>query len=346
MTKRSRFTLLLCALLAGVSLAACGGSADEGTGSGDDPGPEGVTVYSGRTPGLIGPAIDLYEEREGVDVQTRFGESAALATTLIEEGENSPADLFFSQDAASLDAVAAEGLLLELPEDILREVPARFRSADGYWVGISARSRIVAYDGRELDEEDLPESVLEFAEPEWEGRVGWAPTNASLQAYVTALRAIEGEEVARDWLEGMVANGTQAYESNTPVRDAIAAGEIDVGLINHYYVAMAIAEEGPDYPVEIYFPPGDLGSMINNAGAGVLASSERPEEAFDFIRFMLSAPAQEYFVESSHEYATVPGNPEPTGAPPLAEIPAPDVDLSALTDLEGTLALMQETGAL
>ncbi len=344
MTPKPLIALLVA--LASAVLAACGGSAEEGTGSGDDPGPEGVTVYSGRSPGLIGPAIDLYEADRGVDVQVRFGESAAFASTLIEEGENTPADLFFSQDAASLDAVGAEGLLAELPNDILKKVPARYRSADGYWIGTSARARVVAYDGTVLGESDLPASVLDFADPEWAGRVGWAPTNASLQDYVTALRLIEGEEVARAWLEGMVANGTQAYESNVPVRDAIAAGEIEVGLINHYYVAQAIAEQGEDYPVEIYFPPDDLGSMINTAGVGVLESTERKEEAFDFIRFMLAEEAQDYFVESSKEYPTVPGGPEPEGAVPIGEIPAPEVDLSSLSDLQGTLELMQETGAL
>jgi iron(III) transport system substrate-binding protein len=324
--------------------AGCGGA--EEAESGDDPGPEGITVYSGRIAPLIGPAIDMHESAIGRDVQVRFGDSAQLATTMIEEGEGSPADVFFSQDAGALEAVDTEGLLTELPEDIVRKVPSRFRAEDGNWVGISARSRVIAYDARELDPEDLPDSVLDLTDPEWEGRVGWAPTNASLQAYVSALRATEGDEVARAWLEGMVANDVQAYESNTPVRDAIAAGEIDVGLINHYYVAQAKAEEGPDYPVDIHFPPGDLGSMVNVAGVGVLASSERKEEAFEFIRFLLSDEGQRYFVESSKEYPVVAGASQPDGVPPLERLPSPEFDLGNLGDLEQTLALMQETGAL
>ena len=330
--------------LASVVALGCGGA--EEAESGDDPGPEGITIYSGRIPPLIGPAIDMHEKAVGKDIQTRFGDSATLATTLIEEGEGSPADVFFSQDAGALEAVDAEGLLTELPKDILRKAPPRFRAEDGDWVGISARSRVIAYDSRELDPEDLPDSVLDFTDPEWEGRVGWAPPNASLQAYVSALRATEGDEVARDWLEGMVANDTQPYESNTPVRDAIAAGEIDVGLINHYYVAQAKAEEGPDYPVDIYFPPGDLGSMVNVAGVGVLESSDRKEEAFDFIRFLLSDKGQRYFVESSKEYPVVDGIPQPEEVPPLKRLPSPDFDLADLGDLQGTLAMMQETGAL
>jgi iron(III) transport system substrate-binding protein len=189
--------------LATALLAACGGSSEEAE-SGDDPGPDGITIYSGRIAPLIGPAIDMHEAEIGKDIQVRFGDSPQLASTLIEEGEGSPADLLFSQDASALEAVDAAGLLAELPEDILERVPPRFRAADGHWVGTSARSRVVAYDRRELSPEDLPESVLDFTEPEWEGRVGWAPPNASLQAYVSALRAAEGDEVARTWLEGKI----------------------------------------------------------------------------------------------------------------------------------------------
>jgi iron(III) transport system substrate-binding protein len=340
-----RLLTALALVIAGALLAACGGSSGEAE-SGDDPGPEGITVYSGRIAPLIGPAIDTHEADTGKDIQVRFGDSAQLASTLIEEGDGSPADVFFSQDASALEAVDAAGLLTKLPDDILREVPPRFRAASGDWVGISARSRVIAYDSRELGPDDLPESVLDFTDPEWSGRVGWAPPNASLQAYVSALRAAEGDEAARAWLEGMVANDTQPYESNTPVRDAIAAGEIDVGLINHYYVAQAKAEEGEDYPVDVYFPPGDLGSLVNVAGVGVLASSERKEEAFDFIRYLLSRDGQEYFVESSKEYPVVAGIDGPEEVPPLDELPSPDFDLADFADLQGTVEMMQETGAL
>ena len=334
---------LAAALLAALILVACGSGSEPG--SSDEPETEGITVYSGRIPPLIGPMIDLWEERTDTDVQVRFGDSATLATTLVEEGENSPADVFFSQDAGSLGAIDEAGLLTPLPETILDRVPERFRADDGNWVGISARSRVIAY-GPDVDPSELPDSPLELAEPQWEGRVGWAPTNASLQGYVTALRLVEGDEVAREWLEGMVANGTRAYDSNVPVRDAIANGEIDVGLINHYYVAEAIAQEGPDYPVDVHFPPDDLGSLVNTTGVGILASSDRASESERFIRFLLGAEAQRYFAESSKEYPLIEGVEADPALTPLAKIPAPDIDLSEISDLQGTLELMQETGAL
>jgi iron(III) transport system substrate-binding protein len=326
-----------------VAGGACGSS--EEPGSGDDPSTPGITVYSGRIPPLIGPAIDLYEEEVNRDVEVRFGDSATLAAQIAEEGDNSPADVFFSQDAGSLGAVDAEGLLEPLPPDILDRVPARFRADDGDWVGISARSRVIAY-GPDVERDELPDSPLALTDPEWEGRVGWAPTNASLQGYVTALRKVEGEDTAREWLEGMVANDTQAYESNVPVRDAIAAGEIDVGLINHYYVAEAIAENGPDYPVEVHFPPDDLGSLVNTTGVGVLASTDDRDDALGFVRFLLGPEAQRYFAESSKEYPLIDGVEPDHSLRPLARIPSPAVDLSDLSDIEGTLEMMRDTGAL
>ncbi|HEX6116623.1 MAG TPA: iron ABC transporter substrate-binding protein [Solirubrobacterales bacterium] len=341
----ARSLTALAVALATAFLAACGGGSEEAE-SGDDPGPEGITIYSGRIAPLIGPLIDMEEEQTEKDIQTRFGDSPQLAATLIEEGESSPADVFLSQDASALEAVDEAGLLTKLPDDILERVPARFRAEDGDWVGTSARSRVVAYDSRELGPEDLPDSVLDFTDPEWEGRVGWAPPNASLEAYVSALRAAEGDEVAREWVEGMVANDAHSYDSNTPIRDAIAAGEIDVGLINHYYVAQAKAEEGEDYPVDIYFPPNDLGALVNVAGVGVLESSERKEESFDFIRFALSRTGQEYFVESSKEYPVIEGVEGPEEVPPLDELPSPDFDLADFADLQGTVAMLQEAGAL
>ena len=337
-TSLPRLLLALSMLTAAAVAVGCGAGDDSESGDAS------LTLYSGREPELIDPAIEDFEEQSGVDVEVRSGDSAPLAATILEEGESSPADVFLAQDAGSLGAVEQEGLLTQLPTDILDEVDSRFRSEDGGWVGVTGRARVIAY-GPDVDPADLPDSPLELTEPEWEGRVGWAPSNASFQAYVTALREVEGEEVARGWLEGMVANGVQAYESNTPVRDAIAAGEIDVGLINHYYVAQAVAED-PDYPVEVHFPPAGLGSLINVSGAGVLASSDDPDAAQDLIAFLLAEDAQSYFATSSKEYPLAAGVEPDSELVPLEDIPAPPINLSGTSDLEGTLELLRETGAL
>lgn len=310
-------------------------------GSSDD---DALTMYSGRIAPLLGPAIEIYEKSSGTDVKTRFGDSPSLAATITEEGKNSPADLFFAQDAGSLDAVEQQGLLLRLPADILAKVPKHYQSKEGEWVGTSGRARIIAY-GPKIKQSELPDSPLQLTDPKWRGRVGWAPTNASLQGYITALRLVEGEDVARTWLKGMVANKTQAFDGNIPVRDAIAKGEIDLGLINHYYVAEAQAEN-PNYPVKVHFPPKDLGSLINTAGVGVLASSKHKKEAIAFVRTMLSKPAQEYFADSSKEYPLIAGVQAAKELTPIDKIPSPKIDLAEIGDLQGTLKLMRETGAL
>jgi len=321
------------ALAGAALLAGCGGS-DEGE----------LTIYSGREEELIGELIDEVAEREDISIDVRYGETPELAATIREEGGNSPADVFFSQDAGALGALASEGLLARLPADVLETVPARYRAPDGAWVGTSGRARIIAY-GPDVRASELPASVLELTGPEWEDRLGWAPTNGSFQAFVTGMRVSLGEERTREWLEGMVANGTQSYADNSAIRDAIAAGEIDAGLINHYYVAEA-KKEDPDYPVDAYFPPNDIGSMINVAGVGILESSENREEALAFVRDLLTPPSQEYLAEGELEYPLVPGVPVDPSLSPLSEIPDPGVDLSSIDDLEGTLKLLQETGAL
>ena len=322
----------LVAIAAG--LAACGSSEDENT----------LTMYSGRIAPILSPAVKQYETASGVNVKTRYGDSPALAATITEEGRNSPADLFFAQDAGSLDAVEKKGLLLKLPADILAKVPKPYQSQIGAWVGTTGRSRVIAYSEK-LKASELPDSPLKLTDAKWKGKVGWAPTNASMQGYITALRLVEGEDVAKKWLEGMVANDVQVYDSNIPVRDAIAKGEIELGLINHYYVAEAQAED-PDYPVKVHFPPKDLGSLINVAGVGVLATSKHKEQAIAFVREMLSTEAQRYFADSSKEYPLIAGVQPAKELTPIKDIPSPDIDLAKLGDLQGTLKLMRETGAL
>ncbi len=324
------------ALLAGVSGCGFGGGGD-----GE------LTIYSGRDQDLVGPLLDRYAKEEGVDIKVRYGGTPELAATLNEEGDASPADVFFSQDAGALGSLQDEGRLARLPDDLLRAVDERFRSPRGDWVGVSGRARVVAYNRDALRESALPRSVLGLTARRWRGKVGWAPTNASFQSFVTALRKSVGEARAERWLREMRDNDVQVYENNVAIRDAVAKGEIDVGLINHYYVAEARAQEGAGYPVAIYEPPGgDPGALVNAAGAAVLASSDESEEARRFVRFLLSEEAQRYFADETKEYPLAAGvKPEP-GLIPLSRIEQPQVDLSDLADLQGTVDLLERTGVL
>jgi len=341
-------TALACGLLAAALAAGCGFDTSASGGGGEnEPETAGVTLYSGRIPAAIGPAIDRYEAAADRDVRVRFADTADLAATLIEEGGASPADVFFSQEPGGIHAVAEAGLLAKLPGDILEMVPPRFRDPEGRWVGVTGRARVLAYNREELSEDELPDSPFGLTAPRWRDRVGWSPASSSMQEFVTALRLRYGDERTREWLEAMVDNGAVSYPNNITIRDAIAAGEIDVGLINHYYVAQAVAAEGRDYPVGVYFPPDGLGSLMLLTTVGVLESSDRKPEAFDFVRSLLSPGSQGFFTASSKEYPlAIAAEPDPSLSVPLAEIPSTGDDLVDLTELQATIALMQESGAL
>jgi iron(III) transport system substrate-binding protein len=305
-----------------------------------------VTVYSGRSEELVGPLLEEFTAATGIEVEARFGDTAEMANLILTEGENSPADVFFAQDAGALGAVAEEGLLAPLPEKLIGAVDERFASPSGEWVGVSGRARVVAYNTEALSEADLPDSIFGFTEPEWSGRIGWAPTNGSFQSFVTALRELEGEDRAREWLEGIQANEPSVYEGNNPALDAVIAGEVDVAFINHYYLMQRL-EEDPDATAANYFlTDGDPGALVNVAGAGILTTAPNSEGARTFVEYLLSADAQEYFAAETKEYPLIDGVEPDPDLPPLEEIGTPEIDLSDLSDLDGTLQLLQEVGIL
>ncbi len=342
-----RRSLAAASIAAALALTGCGFDTGASGGGPGEPETEGVTLYSGRIPAAIGGAVDLYEAEADRDVQVRFADTADLAATLIEEGDASPADVFFAQEPGAIGAVADAGLLAPLPADVLARVPARYRDPQGRWVGVTGRARVVAFNRDAVKRSELPASPFGFVAPAWHGRVGWSPASSSMQEYVTALRARYGDERTREWLEAMVANDARDYPNNVAIRDAIAGGEIDAGLINHYYVAQAIAEEGEGYPVDVHFPPGGLGSLLLLTSVGVLEASERREEAVAFVRSLLDGPSQEFLTTSSKEYPLARGaEPDPSLSVSLAEIPSAPNDLVHLEELQATIELMQEAGAL
>jgi iron(III) transport system substrate-binding protein len=205
---------------------------------------------------------------------------------------------------------------------------------------------VLAYNTEAVGEDELPDSILDLADPAWSGRIGWAPSNASLQTFVTALRVLEGEEAARAWLEAVQANEPQVYEGNSQALEAVIAGEIDVAPINHYYLLAARAERG-DLPAENhFFPGGDPGSLVNVAGAALLNTAKNPAGAQAFVDFLLTEESQTYFRDETHEYPLIEGVAAEEGLTPLADLESPEVDLSDLADLQGTLELMQEVGIL
>lgn len=310
-----------------------------------------LVIYSGRSESLVQPIIDQFAAATGIDVQVRYGSTSEMAGVLLEEGDRSPADLFYAQDPGGLGAVAAAGLFAPLPATTLAAVPARFAAETGEWVGISGRARVVVYNTDLITDPaaQLPADIFDFTDPAWRGQIGWAPTNASFQAMVTAMRAVWGEEKTQTWLAGIQANEPIVYSGNSAVVTAVGAGEVTVGFVNHYYLYRFLSEQGEGFAARNYFlPGGGPGSLIMVSGAGILRTAANAENARRFIDFMLSLPAQQYFATQTHEYPVVAGVATPSSLPPLEELEAValDISLADLADLEGTQQMLLDLGII
>ena len=306
---------------------------------------QSLTVYSGRSERFIGPFFAGFEAESGIKLNIRYGDSAELAAQILEEGINSPADIFISQDAGALGAVAQAGLLKKLPSELLSLVAATFKSSSGQWVGLTGRARTFAYDPRAVT--TLPTSIDDLTDPSWKSKIGIAPTNASFQAFVTALRIIRGDEATKNWLNKIVANDPKLFEKNSQIVEAIDAGQIQLGLTNHYYVWEVSKALGREINVKnSFFGPGDAGNLINVSGAGVLNTSKNQSLANKLITYLLAEKTQKRFVSETYEYSVLPNVTTPTGQPTLKEIGAPNVSLDSLKDLKQTQELLIKVGLL
>ena len=301
---------------------------------------ETLVIYSGRNENLIGPLLEQLEQAVGSPVEVRYASSSELAAQLLEEGDATEADLFFSQDAGALGALAKAGMLATLEESVVADVPAEYRDTANRWVATSARARVLAYDPAQVPQIDAITSIDQLLEPEFAGVIGYAPSNASFHAFVTALRVERGEEGARQWLEAFRDQQPQAFEDNNAVLDAVDAGQVAVGLINHYYWFQKVAEVGEISARLHYLSSDDPGALVNVAGVAVLASSDDRDAALRAVQFLLSADAQQYFVDETFEYPVVPGISH--DLPPITD--RHRIDLNDLDSLEATLAMLDEVG--
>ena len=335
---RYRWTLVWLVVALTVIVACSGDAANTGES-------RSLVVYSGRSESLVGPMIDQFREATGIDVSVKYGKTSEVAATLLEEGENSPADVFFAQDPGGLGAAAA--MLSPLPEDLLGLVPQWARSPEGKWIGITGRARVVVYNTETVGEADLPASLVGFTDPKWNRRIGWAPSNGSFQAMVTAMRVMWGEERTVEWLRGIQANKPAVYPKNTPIVAAAAAGEIDVGLVNHYYLFRFIQEDGEGFGARnFYMTGGGPGGVVLVAGAGILETARNRDNAERFIRFMPSTVAQQYVAGQTFEYPLVDGVTTHRLLPPIADVNTPSIDMASLADLAGTQRLLRDLGII
>jgi iron(III) transport system substrate-binding protein len=335
-----KITALSAVALIVLTGVACG---DDVGGSGDAGG--SLTIYSGREEEYVGPLYDRFTEETGIHLDVRYGDSADLALLIDEEGDATPADIFFSQSPGAIEYVGAADLLSELPSETIDKVLGGFASEENVWVGSTARQRVLVYNTEQVKKSELPDSVYDLTGSEFEGRVGLAPTNGSFQDFVTAMRQLDGEERAASWLEGMADNGSPTYADNGAIVSAVARGEIEMGLVNHYYIPEFLDEE-PGAPIRSHvFPKTDVGSLMIASGLGVLEPSDNSEDAQEFVDYVLSPESQEYFVEHTFEYPLVPEVQSPAGLPPVEEVESVDFNIQNLGGgLERTVELISESG--
>lgn len=321
----------IAVIVGAMAMASCGSG-----GSGDL-----LIVYSGRSEELVQPLIDQFAESTGIEVEVRYAGSTDLAATLLQEGDSTEADVFFAQDPASLGSVA--GLLAELPQSVLDSVDPRFADRNGRWVGTSGRVRTFIYNTGTSN--NLPQTIDDVTDPSWFGEVGVAPTNGSFLAFVSAMILERGEEETLRWLQSLAANEPQDYPKNTPIVAAADAGEIEGGLVNHYYLLRLRAEGEGNNSENWFIPAGDVGTLVMPAGAGILSGSDVPEAARQFVEFLLSETAQTYFATETFEFPLIPGVQPAGGLPELEDLNTPDIDLSQLADvLEDATRLVSEAG--
>jgi iron(III) transport system substrate-binding protein len=316
------------------------------TGCSGDGGGREITVYSGRAADLVEPILNEFAEESGISVNFLPGDSADLAITIDEEGEDTRADVFLSQSPGAMSRVEAGGRLLPLPEPLFATLIDRsLASENRTWISVSGRQRVLVYNTGTVASADLPTSVLDL--PDSDLRLGVAPTNASFQDFVTALRLEVGDSGTREWLAGLAESGARVYPNNTAIVEAVARGEIDAGLVNHYYALRKLDEE-PDSPVANHvFAATDPGSLLLVSSIAVIdhGDAERSAAATELVEFLIGETAQRYFADKTFEYPVTSGVAPATGVPSLDAVRADRVDVNALEGgLEGTLELIRAAG--
>ncbi|MBW3602538.1 MAG: extracellular solute-binding protein [Actinobacteria bacterium] len=322
-------------VLLSVLLPACGGVLAGGR--------DAVTIYSGRGSSLIGPLLEEFSASTGIPIDVRYGGSAELALLIAQEGDRTPADVFYSQSPGAVGFLAGEGRLAPLDPGVLELVDQRFRDDGGLWVGVSGRQRVLVYNTELVSE--LPTSVFEVVEEPFAGRVAVAPSNGSFQDFITAMRVTHGDEVAARFLQALATTGAPSYANNNAIVEAVARGEVPMGLVNHYYLHRFLAED-PDLPAANHrFAGDDIGSLLIASSVSVLEGTDEPEGARRLVEYLLDAEAQQYFAEETFEYPLALGTSPVGDVPPLDTLEVPAFDIDRLGGgLERTLELIRDSG--
>jgi iron(III) transport system substrate-binding protein len=308
---------------------------------------EGIVVYNAQHENLVKSWVDGFTKETGIKVTLRNGDDSELGNQLVQEGSASPADVFLTENSPSMVLVDNANLFAPLDADTLKQVPAEYRPAHGRWIGIAARSTVFVYNPEKLNEKQLPESLMDLAKPEWKGRWAASPSGADFQAIVSAMLALKGEKATLEWLKAMKANFV-AYKGNSTVMKAVNAGQIDGGVIYHYYrfVDQSKTGENSKNTQLYYFKHQDPGAFVSLSGGGVLASSKHKAQAQAFIKYITGKEGQESLrTNNAFEYAVGVNAASNPKLVPLKDLDAPKVEPSTLNSKK-VIELMTQAGLL
>ncbi len=333
--RRIAAVLATLALTSGATACSDSGESDE------------LLIYNAQHESLTKEWIDAFTEETGIKVTYRQGGDTELGNQLVAEGKASPADVFLTENSPAMAAVERAGLFADLEPETLEQVPPQYRPPSGKWTGVAARSTVFVYNTSRLQPDQLPKSLLDLQQPEWKGRWGAPPTKADFQAIVSALLQLKGEPATAQWLAAMKANA-KLYSDNIATLKAVNAGEVDGGVIYHYYWFrdQAKTKEMSGNTALHYFKNEDPGAFVSLSGGGVLASTDRMDQAQQFVRFITGKAGQEVLEKgTSFEYPVASGVPANPALPPLDTLQAPNVDPSRL-DAQKVTDLMTEAGLL
>jgi iron(III) transport system substrate-binding protein len=339
---RLRIAVALAATVA-VTLSACTG--------GDDRSPQkedrSITVYNAQHEELLVAMAPIFEKETGIKVNMRHGKDFELGNQLVAEGAKTPADVFLTENSPAMSLVESKGLFAPLPAKTLDRIPAKYRPKSGNWTGWAGRATVLVYNTDNVSEDDLPESIMDLADPAWKGRVSFSPTGADFQAIVSAVLQLEGEQATKEWLAGLKENST-IYRNNLVVMKAVNDGKTDTGVIYHYYWHRDQGEAGQNSSNAKlhFFGDKDPGAFLSISGAGVLKASKHKADAEKFVDFLVSEKGQKALASSyALEYPLNPAVSLEPPIPPLSEIDPPTVDVTQLNGPK-VIELMQEAGLL
>jgi iron(III) transport system substrate-binding protein len=333
--------LLLGVLLAcgALLMSACGSS------SGDS---AAITLYNGQHEQTTAELVATFEKQTGIKVAVRSGDEATLGNQILQEGSNSPADVFYTENTPVLEELAEKGMLASVAPATLAAIPARYSSSQGDWVGVSARASVLVYNTGQISASQLPSSILELAEPKWKGKVGFAPSETDFQPLITSIIKRDGVAAAESWLNGLKAN-SKIYPDNETVVAQVNNGESAVGVINHYYWYRLRAELGASgmHSALHYYAAGDPGNLVNVSGAAVLKSSSHQTDAQKLLAFLVSQEGQEVIAHShSYEYPLRAGVAPAPGLRPFDQLHPASLSPAELGNGSQALALEQKLGLL